>query len=557
MLLKRLKKMWALIRREGFFSAVHLFYSIIGYGLHKRFLRFLNGWQNLLFPGWRLRHQHRLARLPRVKTGPLFSIYLPGTGPGVAITLTSLRRQTYPNWEAWVSSPALPFQDQRIHLISDDLPIFKGQFTAWLKPGDALAPAALNRLAAVILQEDADVFYFDEEIPAPGGGWQPLFKPDFSPELLLSTNYLQGAFIRASLFQQHFSDIETFTWRLVENKARIHHLPELLYRRGALQKPAERIPAITDHLTRLGLQQVKVGMAAGQIQATWATARSVTMIIPTRNNLALLRRCIDSLFAKTRYPNFEVILVDNASTDPAVFAYYDRITVEKKVRVLKYTDAFNFSLYCNRGAAQSERDVVLFLNNDVEIIDPGWLEQMMQWFELPETGMVGARLLYPDGTIQHAGVVIGMEGHAGHIFNGLPEGSSGAFGSVDWYRNYLTQTAACMALRRNLFAQVGGFDERYQLVFNDMHLGLKVVEAGYRVIHTPFARLIHYEGKSRAKYNPPEDIRLGCEHARAWAQRGDPFFNPNLSYIVSTPMIRWLPEESPLRKLEKITRFFG
>ncbi|HPH94614.1 MAG TPA: glycosyltransferase family 2 protein [Anaerolineaceae bacterium] len=557
MLLKRLKKLWTLIRREGFFSAAHLFYSILGYGLQKRALRFLNRWQKQLYPGWRARHQRRLARLPRVKTGPLFSIYLPGSGPGAALTLDSLRAQVYPNWEAWVSGPEIPIRDARIHLISDGLPALNGSFAAWLEPGDALAPAALNRLAAALERQDADVIYFDEEFPAAGGGWQPLFKPDFSPELLLSTNYLRGAFTRTALFQQHFADPETLTWRLVEHGARICHLPELLYRRSRPENPSGRIPAAAQHLARLGLQRVKVELSGGQIRASWATAKKVTIVIPTRNNLALLRRCLDSLFAKTRYPHFEVVLVDNASTDPAVFAYYDRITAEKKVRVLKYTDAFNFSAYCNRGAAQSERDVVLFLNNDVEIIDPAWLEQMVQWFELPETGMVGARLLYPDGTLQHAGVVIGLEGHAGHVFNGLAEGASGVFGSAGWYRNYLTQTAACVALRRGLFEQVGGFDERYLLVFNDMHLGLKVVKAGFRVIHTPFARLIHYEGKSRAKYNPPEDIRLGCEHARAWAQRGDPFFNPNLSYIVSTPMIRWLPEDPPLLKLEKITRFFG
>jgi GT2 family glycosyltransferase len=178
----------------------------------------------------------------------------------------------------------------------------------------------------------------------------------------------------------------------------------------------------------------------------------------------------------------------------------------------------------------------------------------VQWAEWSEIGAVGAKLLYPDGSIQHAGIVVGMEGHGSHVFMGAPEGHTGPFGSVEWYRDVSAVTGACLMMRREVFEKVGAFDENYILVFNDIEICMRVLAHGYRVVYNPFARLIHYEGKSRGRYIPAPDIRLAYEHLKEYVRRGDPFYNPNLSYSVRLPTIRRRREPSRAERLAMINR---
>jgi GT2 family glycosyltransferase len=188
------------------------------------------------------------------------------------------------------------------------------------------------------------------------------------------------------------------------------------------------------------------------------------------------------------------------------------------------------------------------------VIDPCWLDELVQWAERREIGAVGAKLLYPDGTIQHAGIVVGMEGHGSHVFMGQREGYTGLFGSVDWYRDVSAITGACLMMRREVFEKIGAFDEDYLLVFNDIEICVRVLAHGYRVVYNPFARLIHYEGKSRGRYIPPDDIRLGYEHLKDIVAQGDSYYNPNLSYAVRVPTLRRTWEEDRLQRLETIAR---
>ena len=220
------------------------------------------------------------------------------------------------------------------------------------------------------------------------------------------------------------------------------------------------------------------------------------------------------------------MIVDNNSQEADTLAYYAQLQQAPNTVVLKNQTAFNYSAYNNLGARHAHGDLLLFLNNDVEAIDPCWLDELVQWAERREIGAVGAKLLYPNGTIQHAGIVVGMEGHGSHVFMGQREGYTGPFGSVDWYRDVSAVTGACLMMRREVFEKIGAFNEDYLLVFNDIEICLRVLAHGYRVVYNPFARLIHYEGKSRGRYIPPDDIRLGYEHLKDLVAQGDLLLQP-------------------------------
>ncbi len=213
---------------------------------------------------------------------------------------------------------------------------------------------------------------------------------------------------------------------------------------------------------------------------------------------------------------------------------------------------FNFNTALNLGAENASGKFLLFLNNDIEIIEGEWLNELVQWAELPEIGVVGAKLIYPDEKIQHAGVVVGMQGHASHPFWGMREWQGTIFGSTDWYRNYLAVTGACMMIPRKVFEEIGGFDEDYELVFSDIEICVRIFRKGYRILYTPYARLIHHEGKSRGEFMPNKDIQRGAEQLRKIIENGDPYFNSNLSYASRLPRLKQPGEENRIDRLERL-----
>jgi GT2 family glycosyltransferase len=284
----------------------------------------------------------------------------------------------------------------------------------------------------------------------------------------------------------------------------------------------------------------------------------VSIIIPTRDHLEMIHRCLHSLVEKTHGVEYEVIVMDDHSSDPAVLAFYAEIqALHPQVRVHANEGAFNYSRVNNQGAQLANGELVLFLNNDVEILHDGWLVEMVRWAQMPGVGMVGAKLLYPGGSVQHAGIVLGMTGHAGHLFAGRAPAQGDLFLSPEVYRNVSAVTGACMLVRRDVFERLGGFDENLMLVFNDVDLGVRFLQQGWRIVYTPAAELVHYEGVSRSRYMPPEDIRLGAERLIEEIARGDRCYSPNLSLSVNWPSFRRPGEPSAVGRLRRIVQWKG
>ena len=251
----------------------------------------------------------------------------------------------------------------------------------------------------------------------------------------------------------------------------------------------------------------------------------------------VLKQCVTGLLEGTSYPRRELVIVDNASTEPEVLALYQSIERGGHGRIVDFDRPFNFSAACNAGAAVARGELLLFLNNDIEVIHADWLEELIRWAQRPDVGIVGAQLWYPDRTIQHAGVVFGL-GLVGHIFARASEGESGVFGSSDSYRNYLAVTGACQMMRKDVFRQLGGYDERFRLSFQDVVLCMEAWTAGYRVVYTPFARLVHHESYTRKREDSAEDMELLARYLRSTGFVEDPYCHPELDPKSLIPTVR-------------------
>jgi len=529
-----------------------------------------------------------------------FTIIIPH-GPGddgdLARTLASVIRQSFPQWkillltqssESSITSGNVDISDERI-VFSDiqgntagkipyrdilDNENLSDGYICRLLPGDTLSPHTLFEIAHTLMEKpEIDILYTDEDQLDQDGTSRknPQFKPDWSPELLFSKNYLERAFIRAQLLSEaaHLSiDDEVYedlVYRSTEAAECIEHVPLVAVHTGRASNSELGTPAAEQHLRSLRDHAKRIGIhdhpqvlytADGITHLTWPIEeKKVAIIIPTRDKPDYLRRCLQSLMDTTTYDNYTITLVDSGSRDPETLSYYKEMESNPQIKILDIQGEFNFSAALNFGAQHTKDELLIFLNNDVEIIQPSWLEEMVRWSNISEIGIVGGKLLYPDGKIQHAGIIMGMEGHASHIFGGAEDGVNGPFGSVNWYRNYSAVTAACMGMRREVFDQIGGFDEKYQLVFNDVEICLRAINAGYRVVYTPFAPLIHHEGGTRGHYIPTADIHLGYEHMKDIVAQGDPYFNPNLSNTVRIPTLKRPFEETSTERLQNIVKY--
>lgn len=445
----------------------------------------------------------------------------------------------------------------------------KNDFAVLLDHDDTLAPHALFEAASWIRNHpEVDFLYSDsDKIDEKGKRCFPFFKPDWSPEAMLSINLMsQLSIFRRSLLDRvgYFSkemdgaqDWDLFL-RIAEETNRIAHIPKILYhwRKSAVStaqstdnKPAVRLAqaqAIGAHLARIGIAEPEVKFDSkhpvfhAHPITTWKmrAARQVSIVIPSLNHAGVLQCCLDSLFNLTNYPDYEIVLVDTGSTQPEAWSLYERYEKEHRFRVIRYEGDFNFGKACNTGAHSAEGSLLLFLNNDTEILDADWLERMAQCFEIPEVGVVGARLLYPEGSIQHAGVIVGMGGLAAHVFSNRNENITTIFGSDGWYRNYSAVTAACMMVSRSVFEQQKGFDEEFRLNWSDVDLCLRIRGAGYRIVYTPLARLIHHESMTHRRRIPRSDFLRAAEKWLTILRDGDPYFNPNLSYRELSPYFK-------------------
>jgi len=529
----------------------------------------------------------RLAELP---VRPLISVLLPVYNtPEIWLrqAIESVRAQVYQEWELCIADDAstaahirplleeAALSDARIkivfreknghisHASNSALALAGGEFIALLDHDDELAPHALAEMAlALSRQSDADLLYSDEDkIDEQGRRFAPYFKPAFLPDLFLGQNYLTHlAVYRATLvravggFRPGFEGSQDWDLALrviAQTTAdRVVHIAKLLYHWRAIpgstaltldQKnyhgaAAQR--ALQEHLTRTG----QVATLSQVIGGHWRVIYSlptppplVSIIIPTRNGVRHLRRCLDSLSAKTSYPHYEIIVIDNDSDDAATLAYLREIAATG-VQVLPYAQPFNYSAINNFAANHAVGEILALLNDDLEVITPNWLEEMAAQALRPEIGCVGAMLYYPHDSIQHAGIVLGVGGVAGHAFKTFPRGSEGIFNRARLVQNYSAVTGACLVVRKSTYLQIGGLDEdNLAIAFNDVDFCLKVRAAGYRNLWSPFAEFYHHESASRgAEDTPAKQARFGAEIKIMRDRWGvmldtDPAYNPNLS----------------------------
>jgi GT2 family glycosyltransferase len=262
------------------------------------------------------------------------------------------------------------------------------------------------------------------------------------------------------------------------------------------------------------------------------------MIIPNKDNRQVLARCLQSV-ASNHYPNYEVLVVENNSTDPRTFQYYEQAARrDSRIRIVRWEGPFNYSAINNFAVARSQGEMILLLNNDVEAINRDWVERLLEHALRPEVGAVGAKFYYPDDTVQHGGVILGLQGLAGHAHLQVPRSSTGYFGRLVAIQNLSAVTAACLMMRRHVFDEIGGFDERLTVQFNDVDLCVKIITCGYRILWTPFAELYHRESHTRGKDDTPEkaarsssEVQLFFDKWRRLVQKGDPYYNSNLSLL--------------------------
>ena len=430
------------------------------------------------------------------------------------------------------------------------LELAKGEFIGFLDHDDLLEPDALFQHVKWLQDyRDADMIYSDEDKLTEEGLDSPIFKPDWSPDYFLSCNYIcHFTLIRADVldqvggFRSEFDGAQDYDLflRVIERTTRIDHIPRVLYHwRRSRASTADNIRRKPGSLEtgRLALEaHLERQAARGHVTVDWRThaywikrdlaePKPISIIIPVRDRVDLLARCLDSITRETTYAPYEIVIVDNDSRTEEARAYLSGL----RHRVLSYSGPFNYSAINNLAVEQTDNPWFLFLNNDTEVIDGDWLTIMAEHIQRPEVGAVGPRLLYPDDTVQHGGIVVGVGGIADHAFRGFPAEAPGVCRQLQVTRNYSAVTGACLLTRRDVFNKVHGFDEeRLPVTFNDVDLCLKIRRAGYLVVYTPFARLYHHESGTRRRTVEPMETGVMRER---WAEvlDDDPYYNPNLS----------------------------
>jgi len=497
-------------------------------------------------------------------TCPLISVLVDASGSdsvGLASQIASVLAQPYPNLEVLVcgEGAALP-DDPRLRRITAApgataleaaLVAAGGSLLLPLAPGAVLPETALLRWAEALRgNPQAAVFYADEDlVDGAGARSRPWLKPEWHRELLLSQDYLSGCCAirvdaaRALLPLAGDRRAEPLYGLLLELTAEaaapVCHVPHILCHRPewrGQERQAERLTVLSAHLEGSGAE-VTAG-PFGTHRVRWPLpdpAPLVSIIVPTRDKADLLRACLASVIEKTTWPAYEIIVVDNNSEEPETFACFAEFARHPAVRVLTDPRPYNFSAINNRAVAEARGDYVCLLNNDTEVIAPGWLDELMRQAVRPHVGAVGAKLLYPDGSIQHAGVVIGMGNAAGHAHRTLGEGEIGYFAQAHVAREATAVTAACLVVARDKFDAVGGLDEDgLAIAYNDVDLCLKLQAAGWTNIYVPTAVLYHHESVSRGDdFAPEHNLRYMAELKvlqERWDTRKvvDPLHHPRL-----------------------------
>lgn len=521
---------------------------------------------------------------------PLISIAVPAYQTPVEFLkqmIESLISQTYSEWELCIANASpdneemqkvladYSARDSRVRFcnLKENLGIAentnqafamaKGEFMGLLDHDDLLAPNALYEIVKALQDHpEADALYTDEDKVTTelDEHFQPHLKPDFNLDLLRSNNYICHFFVvrrsiveKAGGFRKEFDGAQDydFIFRCTENAREVLHVPEILYhwrthKASTADNPASKMYAfeagkraieanlertgtkgIVSHTRDLGFYRVKYPVQGNPL---------VSVIIPNKDEKETLQTCLEMLEKNTSYQNFEIIIIENNSTTDEIFKYYKELSKDPRIHLLRWGKEFNYSAINNFGVAHAKGEYLLFLNNDVKAINPDWMEEMLGVCQRPEVGGVGAKLIYPDNTIQHAGCVIGMGGIAGHMFVDMPADRTGYLHKASLLQDMSAVTAACLMMKKNVFEEAGGFTEDLAVAFNDVDLCLKVRKNDHLIVYDPYARLYHMESKTRGAEDSKEKIRrfqTEIEYMRChWLdilKNGDPYYNKNLS----------------------------
>jgi GT2 family glycosyltransferase len=531
-----------------------------------------------------------LAEIRSWTQPPLISVVMPVFNTPeryLRKALASVVGQLYPNWELCVADDAsakphvaavlaeYAAKDLRIRIVSrptnggiseatnSAIDRATGAYIAFLDHDDVLPAHALYMVACEIARDpDLDVIYSDEDkISRWGRRYDPHFKSDWNPDLFLGQNMISHLGVYRTLLVREVGGLRPefdgsqdydLALRILERiePRCIRHIPHVLYHwraaAGSAAKSAGEKPhaleaarrAVADHVQRRGIHAdaaIAPGAPFLQIRYRLDCEPSVSIIIPTKDQKELLACCVSGVLERTHYRNLQLLIVDNRSEEAATHAYFDEIATDPRVRVLHYDEPFNFSLINNWAASRAAGDVLLFLNNDTEVIDPDWLRHLVANACRAEVGAVGAKLIYPSGRVQHAGVILGLGGVAGHFHLGCQRHDPGYFSRAVLQQNLSAVTAACVAMRRTVFEEAGGFNGDLRVAFNDVDLCLRLRQSGYLIVWTPLAELYHHESASRgsdllsARHNEFMQENQYMQAKWGWALHRDPYFNPNLS----------------------------
>jgi len=524
-----------------------------------------------------------VQHIPQLPFKPVLSILMPVFNPPVDFFVTaldSMLAQYYPHWELCIADDAStdshiqeiidryvikdtrikavyrPVNGQTSAALNSALALATGEFVVLMDQDDVLPAHALYHLAVEINRyPDVALIYSDEDkIDGFGFRSDPYFKSDWNPDLFYAQNMFShlGAY-RTSLvrevggFRLGFEDAQNYdlTLRCVAHLSadQIRHIPRVLYH----QRIQDDVNATTTLAGHQALQDHFFGTTT-KVETTEVTGLYrvrytlpgqlplVTLIIPTRDQVDMLKKCVESLQTKTDYPNFEVLVMDNQSSDPTALKYLATLGEDSRFKVIPYDAPFNYSAINNYAVTLAQGEIIGLVNNDIEAIHADWLHEMVSHVLRPEVGAVGAKLLYSDGSIQHAGVILGLGGLAGHGHKFLDGKKNGYFGRANLTQTLSAVTAACLLVRKSLYERVGGLDEQNLTVaYNDVDFCIKIREAGYRNIYTPYATLYHHESISRGQENTPEKqarfMREFTFMQNKWGDllKTDPYYNPNLT----------------------------
>lgn len=559
----------------------------------------LTGKTNSNYERWRLTHSITKEELQEQKDkifeyAPKISIVIPLYKTPIEYLkqlIECIQNQTYENWELCFSDgtghetglrkvvETYRQKDSRIKITCSDKPlqisdntnaaieIATGEFIAFADHDDLLAPNAFFENIKMLNEKpELEFIYSDEDKISMDGKeyFEPHFKPDFNLDLLRTTNYICHFVVAKKELVESVGGLHSqydgaqdydFVLRCMEKTTKVYHIPQVLYHWRAHKDSTAENPqskmyafengekAVQSHFNRLGIHAtVKMRKDFLGIYRSIYHLDSeplVSIIIPNKDHVDDLNKCICSIEEKSAYHNIEYIIVENNSVLKSTFDYYDKLCGENnKVKVVTWKDEFNYSAINNYGVTFAKGEYLLFLNNDTEIINEECISELLGYCMREEVGVVGARLYYPDDTIQHAGVIIGLGGIAGHAFANMPKEGPGYFARPFCAQDYSAVTAACMMVKKKVFEEVNGFNKDIKVAFNDVDFCLRVRELGKLVVYNPYAELYHYESKSRGLDDTEEKATRFNGEVEYMQQRwkdilmsGDPYYNPNLSLI--------------------------